>query len=229
VSLKLLGFCVRSLYREYGVAFLFRVMLAHPIATLRGIACYSRATTRSPSSWPGGPTSLVGVGFCLKPLSPGCPSGRANHNCRYFESGPRQTPEPCRGCLIRTIGEQSLACGSTLYVMTSARDILRDVLLPALEQRRFHSAVLAICRYSFEPVSLALAICGVDVHLVPFLEGDCREYASWRRADMGEKPERTVLDPAGIAELMETLSGAAQGARAQGFRKAKNLYEPVSS
>ena len=226
MNFKLLAFCLRSLYQEYGTAFLFRVVLAHPIATLRGLANYTSGQRACPAPWRGGSGSLVGVGFCLKPLSPACPSGRPNHDCLFFESAFEQAPTPCRDCLIRAIGERALASGSTLYVMTSARDILRDVLLPALERRRFRRAVLTMCRYSFEPIRLALTVCGVEAQLVPFLEGDCREYADWRRADIGDKPEQTILDQASIAELIEVLSSAAQDAPRGRFRKTGNLYHP---
>jgi hypothetical protein len=72
-NLGLLLFCFRSLYREYGSAFLVRVILAHPVATLRGIARYTRERASTPAIWRGGAASLVGIGFCLKPVTPGRP------------------------------------------------------------------------------------------------------------------------------------------------------------
>ncbi len=223
---QLLAFCLRSLYREYGKAFLWHVMLRHPVSAMRGMARYARGEVQNLSTWNGGAGSLVGVGFCLKPLSPACPSGRPNHDCLYFESNPSPEPEPCRGCLIRRIGLRSQATGSTLYVMTSARDILQDVLLPSVRQRRFHSAVLAICNYSFEPIRLALSICGIQAALVPFQHGDCRDYAAWRRADIGIKPEQTCLDAADLAKLTGLISGAPQATPAAHFRKRGHLFEP---
>lgn len=232
MSVGLLVFCLRSLYREYGVAFLRRVMLAHPLATLRGMVHFLRQPPARAAAWQGGAGSLVGVGFCLKPLTPACPSGRANHDCAFFESNPQLDegawPAPCRDCLIRVIGRQALAGASTLYVMTSAQDILFDVLLPALEARRFSRALLTICRFSFEPIRLALAIAGVEAQLIPFVHGDCREYAIWRRADIGDKPEQTTLEQADVRELQETLSRSALHASPPGrFRKSRHLFEPV--
>ena len=231
MNARLLAFCLRSLYREYGAAFLRRVVLPHPVATLRGIARFLRQPSAGPAAWRGGWGSLVGVGFCLKPLSRACPAGRANHDCTLFESGLHlgegAWPAPCQDCLIRVIGQQALAAASTLYVMTSAQDILFDVLLPALEARRFTHAVLTICRFSFEPIRLALAIAGVEAQLIPFVHGDCREYATWRRADIGDKPEQTALEQASLMELQETLSRAAQDDPPhRRFRKTGNLFEP---
>jgi len=226
VTAKLLTFCLRSLYREYGAAFLRRVVLVHPVATLRGIARYGRGGIGEPERWEGGEGSLVGVGFCLKPMAPGCPSGRANHRCLFFETGAEADPASCRDCSIRIIGQQALRCGSALYIMTSARDILEDVLLPALEQRRFQRALLTMCRYSFEPIGLALAICGIEARLVPFAHGDCRDYSTWRRADTGDKPEQTSMEATSFQRLISSFSGLEPGKGAPRFRKTGNVYQP---
>ena len=74
MNLSLLAFCFRSLYREYGAEFLTRVIFAHPVAAARGIGRYTRGWTSTPAHWPGGAGSLVGIGFCLKPLTPACPT-----------------------------------------------------------------------------------------------------------------------------------------------------------
>jgi hypothetical protein len=225
VKLSLLAFCFRSLYREYGWAFLARVIFAHPVATVQGIARYRRGRTSTPAQWQGGDGSLIGLGFCLKPLSVACPAGRANHRCQAFEAGFGEDSAPCRDCLIRAIGQQALASGSAVYIMTSAHDILHDVLLPTLRRRRFRRAVMTICRFSFEPMRLALSICGIEARLVPFLHGDCRDYSSWRRADIGDKPEQTLLDETSLRDLISTPS-AAQGTFAQRFHRVGNIYEP---
>jgi len=226
MNLGLLVFCFRSLYREYGSAFLVRVILAHPVATLRGVARYTRERASTPAIWRGGEASLVGIGFCLKPVTPACPAGRASHRCQFFENGAGESSAPCRDCLVRAIGQKALACASAVYVMTSAHDILHDVLLPALLHRRFRGAVLTMCRYSFEPMRLALAICGIEARLVPFLHGDCRDYSAWRRADTGDKPEQTYLDDSNLRELTATLSDAAPGAPTRRFQRVGNIYEP---
>lgn len=221
---KLLAFCLRSLYREYGVAFLRRVVFAHPVATLRGMARFSRKTGAEPAGWQGGKGSLAGLGFCLKPLAPPCPSGRANHRCLYLETGAEASG--CRHCRIRDLAVSSLAGGSTVYIMTSAQDLLQDVLLPALEHGRFRSGLLTMCRYSFEPMSLALAICGVEARLIPFAHGDCRNYRAWREADLGRKPEQTVLDEDESRLLSHLLDGCIRTAEAGRPSRNGNLYEP---
>lgn len=226
MNLGLAAFCFRSLCREYGSGFLVHVVLAHPLAAVQGMARHAAGRASTLVRWQGGEGSLVGIGYCLKPLTPACPAGRANHRCLVFEGEFDQGSPPCRDCLVRAIGQQALAAGSTVYVMTSARDILSDVLLPALSLRRFSSALLTMCRYSFEPMLLALAICRIEARLIPFLHGDCRDYAAWRRADTGDKPEQTLLDEAVLRELTSTLAGAGQENPATGFRKAGNLYEP---
>ena len=226
MNLSLLAFCFRSLYREYGTAFLVRVILAHPVATVQGIARYTRGRTSTPARWQGGERSLIGIGFCLKPLTPACPASRANHRCQVFEVGFGEDSAPCRHCLIRAIGQQALASVSAVYVMTSAHDMLHDVLLPALLRRRFRCAVLTMCRYSFEPMRLALAICGIEARLVPFRHGDCQDYSAWRRADTGDKPEQTLFDETSLGDLTSTLSGAVQNTPARRFQRVGNIYEP---
>ncbi len=226
MNAKLLAFCFRSLHRQYGAGFLSRVVLAHPAATLRGVARYVRSPQITSRPWNGGPASLVGIGYCVKPLNPPCPAGRASHDCRFFESARGDGRAPCRNCLVRLAGELALACGSALYVMTSAQDILRDLLRPALERRRFRSAVLAMCRYSFEPMRLALSICGIEAWMIPFVHGDCRDYAAWLQADMGVKTEQTALDEDSFREMMETLSGAGLAAPPRRFRREGNVYTP---
>lgn len=226
MPLSLLAFCFRSLYRRYGSEFFVRVMLAHPVATARGIARYLRGETSPPRPWPGGAGSLVGLGFCLKPLAPACPSGRANHRCAAMDGATDADGAPCRDCLILELGRRAHAAGSVVYIMTSARDILHDVLLPALRRRRFRRAVLAMCRYSFEPMRLALEICGIEARLFPFVHGDCRDYATWRRADLGEKTEQTVLEDDTLRELAAVISAAPVPAAAGGFLRMGNVYEP---
>ncbi|MBS1856140.1 MAG: hypothetical protein JST11_12295 [Acidobacteria bacterium] len=201
-------------------------MLAHPVATARGIARYLRGETSPPRPWPGGAGSLVGLGFCLKPLAPACPSGRANHRCAVMDGTADAAGAPCGDCLILALGRQALAGGSAVYIMTSARDILHDVLLPALRHRRFRSAVLAMCRYSFEPMRLALEICGIEARLFPFFHGDCRDYTTWRRADLGEKSEQTLLDESSLRDLAADLA-AATGSSSVGFVRVGNIYEPA--
>lgn len=227
-------FGLRSLATEYGWAFLARVVLRHPVRTLRGLRSYARGEGGAPlapddESWKGGRGSLVGVGFCLKPLDPPCPAGRANHDCLYFEralhAGTEPPPAACSACAIREIGLRALGAGADLYVMTSARDILHDLFLPALERERFAAGLFTLCRYSFEPFRLALRVCDLPAQLIDFASGDCRDFAAWRRADLGVKEEQTGLAPGSLRALSRTLERAALERAPQAFERRGNLYE----
>jgi hypothetical protein len=230
--LSLWSFGLRSLVTEYGLAFSLRILLRHPLRSLRGLRRYLRGEGAAElgEERASEPPGLVGVGFCLKPLDPPCASGRANHDCLYFErrlhEGEHAVPSCCSGCAIRELGTRALRAGSALYVMTSARDILHDLLLPAFARRDERPALITLCRYSFEPFRLALLICGLRARLVPFASGDCRDWPSWRRADLGDKPERTQLALADQGPLVEILEAAALDAPPAAFARAGNLFVP---
>ena len=215
-------FCLRSLVREYGWLFAWRVAVQHPWRTLkalrdaegidatgRGAVEVGGGTSRVQA---GGPPSIVGAGFCLKPMDPPCPSGRFNHDCvgleRLAGADGAAVPVPCRSCAIREIGTQSLRAGSAFYVMTSARDILDDVYVPALESRRFTTGLFVLCRYSFKPFAVGVMASGMSATLWPLSEGDCRDYRTWLLADRGIKDEQTTVDAAAIADVAARLGGA---------------------
>lgn len=208
-NLSLWSFCLRSAFKEYGNAFLLEVVVPHPVKTLKGIRKYSQFTAgnsstdcmispkESESRWTGGKGSVVGIGFCAKPLDPSCLSGRANHNCAYFEHhyhlSEDPIPPPCQNCLIREIGLWALSSKSDFYIMTSAKDILSDLFLPALNSHTYTTALLGLCQYSFEPFKIALFISGIHAFLFPFEKGDCEDYKTWRQADKGIKENQTQL------------------------------------
>jgi len=210
LRMEVWDFSVRSLVREYGRDFMKRVILRHPIRTFRGIQHYRRSKKSNPSmdSRPIESTGLqkarearrqiTGVGFCLKPMNPACISGRGNHDCLYFEKAlyrsPENIPDCCRECAIREIGALSLASGRCFYVMTSARDILYDLILPALESDEFARGLFVICRYSFDPFEIALRIAGIEGCLFPYEKNDCRDYPTWLLADIGTKNEQTEIN-----------------------------------
>jgi hypothetical protein len=85
--------------------------------------------------------------------------------------------------------------------MTSAKDILADLLLPAIKQDSFSQAALVLCSYSFEPFKIAMAVVGLQAGLVPLKGGDCQDYRSWRQADKGRKDERTEIAPQDIDRI----------------------------
>lgn len=214
LQLRVWDFSFRSLLREYGRNFIWRVALRHPLRTWQGMNRYRtsqpcEAQPVAQSAWRNGQDAVVGVGFCLKPLHPPCPSGRANHDCAFFEKHLYQTdqtvPPSCQNCTIRTIGQAALGAGNAFYIMTSAQDILFDLFLPALKTRRFTRCTVAICRYSYEPFALAASIAGLETHLFPYHSGDCKNYPTWRKADIGVKEEQTDIAPAEYASLLSLL------------------------
>lgn len=208
-NLSLWSFCLRSVFKEYGKTFLLKVIVPHPMKTLRGVQKYGQFSSRNPSTgstlipkesephWTGGKGSVVGIGFCAKPLEPSCISGSANHNCAYFENhlhiSKDLVPKPCQNCLVREVGLVALSSKSDFYIMTSAKDILSDLFLPALNLHIYTTALLSLCQYSFEPFKIALFISGIDALLFPFKTGDCEDYRTWRQADKGVKDTQTQL------------------------------------
>lgn len=230
---SLLWFCGRSLFREYGRAFFVEVICRHPGRTIRGLGQYAWGRsapelTNAVQEWSGGSGSLVGVGFCLKPLAPACPAGRANHRCALFDRGVspgHKIPAACRECRIRAFGEWARSIRSDFYIMTSAQDVLRHVLLPSLNQHRYSRALLVLCRYSFEPMRLALAIAGVDTLLMPLDRGDCRDYATWRQADLGDKTEQTEVSSWHRQWLVKGLSAAPGTPGIPSFERRDEIYE----
>ncbi len=236
----LLGFCLRSLWREYGIAFLLRVVMRHPLLCWTRLKDYlSRSSREQANERPpddlaahltgGNPRMvLVGLGFCLKPLDPECPSGRPNHDCAFFDRhvhGPASAVAPaCRRCQIRILGLAGLRSGYRIYIMTSAKDILEDVLLPALKDRRFKAALLAICRYSFAPIAIALALVGLDARLVPFAGGDCEDYRTWRRADKGIKEDQTRLGAQEFEDCMAMMKPDSGMEHSLRISRSGNIY-----
>lgn len=218
-------FCLHSLFREYGWQFFSRVALPHPLKTTRAVIAsgaldFSGEMTAVPPEGSEacleGARSIVGVGFCLKPMDPPCPSGRSNHDCHYLEnllhSGASDIPAPCLQCAVREIGTMTLTTGAAFYIMTSAKDILLDVFAPALDEGRFSSGLFVLCRYSLRPFAVGLLASGMRGRLFPFESGDCQDYRTWLQADRGIKEEQTEIDQANRKEIRGLLGDAAKEA-----------------
>lgn len=249
-------FGFRSLRREYARLFFWRAVLAHPAKALRGLSRYRRYVHENRRLDPesrhffsipdeamflqnaharnSGP--LLGLGFCLKPYDPevparSCPSGRANHDCLYFEQG--ETRSVCAGCSIHELGRLALAKGWPVYIMTSARDIARDFMLPQINRGQFPSAVLILCPYSIQAIILPLLICGVEMMLLPYASGSCADYGQWLTADKGFKEEQTAIAAESRERLLGALIGVGgeaevkvQGQGGQRFRRVGNVFYP---
>ena len=235
--LSLLAFCGRSLFREYGWQFFRRIAFTHPAKTVRAVRAAVEldvagdpAEVPGPASAFGGARSVVGVGFCLKPLDPPCPSGRFNHDCAFLENlrpgTMAEVPAPCRLCAIREFGLLALRADAAFYVMTSAKDILLDVFAPALDHGTFAAGAFALCRYSLRPFAVGLRAAGVRGWMWSFETGDCRDYPTWLRADNGDKPDRTEIAAADRQTFREFLRAAAQAAAPACFEKRGNVLHP---
>lgn len=94
--------------------------------------------------------------------------------------------------------------------MTSARDILYDVFLPALKEKRFATGLFLLCRYSFLPYARGMMAVGIRGSLHPFATGDCREYRTWHRADVGIKDEQTAMS-APVHQMFRALRAPVKG------------------
>jgi len=214
----MLNFCLQSLLREYGWQFVRRVVLPHPVRTGKALLYSSRRdfsgdmitiSDEESDRIFGGERSIVGVGFCLKPMNPPCLSGRSNHNCHYLEcllhSGVADTPDCCIQCTIRQIGIMALKAGAAFYIMTSAKDILLDVFTPALNEKRFSSGLFVLCRYSLKPFTIGLLASGIRGWLFPLERGDCTDYKTWLLADRGVKDEQTSVSEQNREIIRELL------------------------
>jgi len=246
----LVEFSLRSLGQSYGRTFLGRVALRHPMRLVRAVWHYwvalgapqaaerllllhreGKFVERAASA---GERFLVATGFCHKPFS--CPAGRFNHNCSHLSRLTSDSvawfPPACADCPIRVLGGAALSAGASLAILTSASDIAQDILLPALEEQRFTHALLAVCPYSLEPMSLALLSGGIEGYIVGYESGACANYEQWLRADGGDKPERTALSPQVSERLLQSLSEIAALRRekgshtARGYARIENVYRP---
>ncbi len=221
LGFSLWDFSLHSLGYEYGKMFLREVMLKYPLRTLGGLHRYNRMIRKGETQGEivgltqrGLPDlarrmadrrdkSLVGVGYCQKPLDAdthgGCPSGRFNHNCLFLEGvnlTDKKQPLPgraCRRCSIKTIGLQSLKSGLTLYIMTSATDVAQDILIPSLKRQKYRHGLFFLCPYSSEPFIFSLLICRIEACLFRYQSGNCEDYAQFIAADNGNKPKQTKI------------------------------------
>jgi hypothetical protein len=248
--LALIEFSFRSLGQAYGRTFVCQVALRHPVRLLRAVWQYWLALAgQRPAervllcdderrfvdlAASAAERFLVATGFCQKPFS--CPAGRFNHDCVYLSrltsEGITLFPPACADCWIGILGGAAFTAGASLAILTSASDIADDVLLPALEERRFTHALFAICPYSVEPISLALLSSGIEGYVVWYEVGSCANYSQWLRADGGDKPERTALSRQATDRMLELLKRVAAARLRDGshamrrYVQIDNVYRP---
>ena len=246
-------FAYRSFFKEYARLFFHKAMLKHPLRTAKGLRDYYRFVKSRDSLFlqyqkflviPDEETlqdkivqqtkgPLLGLGFCLKPQNPedgtrSCPSGHANHECQYLETG--KTQNVCLGCDIYKIAKQGLTHGCSIYIMTSAKDIAIDFLLPQINKGSFPAAFLLLCPYSVQAILPSLFICSIDAYLLAYESGYCKDYKEWRLADLGTKKERTTLSSESSKKLFDLLGQTEDLEIAPpSFRREGNIFYPVRS
>jgi len=256
LGFRIWEFSFRSLGTEYGLTFLKDIVLRHPLKTLEGVLKYRSifregrdhgdvtllfegseddlvarlATARS--------QLLVAVGFCQKPLRPECPAGRANHDCAFLDQLDLEHADglvhpACLQCEIKRLGCGALLAGASMYIMTSALDVARDVMIPSVDLGRFRSVLMCLCPYSVRAIALPLTICGIEGFVIGYASGNCVDYEQWSLADAGIKKERTTLSPSAhrrILAMLRDLSGRRTKERSRYVRFVHegNIYMPVS-
>lgn len=250
LNIPVWDFSVRSVFTEYGSLFFRKLIFAHPLRTIKGIRRYRKflkgkgniADSYShflfsdeeallTKKIPAKSSPLVGLGFCLKPLdrsqsSLSCPSGRANHDCLFLEQG--QTQPICAQCKIHKISLRCLEFGFPVYIMTSAKDIALDMMIPQINDGMFPMAILLLCPYSVKAIPLPLFICGTEFFLLAYDQGFCKNFDEWRRADLGDKDEITELRPSTLARLLEVFERfTSSESRSQRFQRKGNIFFPV--
>jgi hypothetical protein len=92
--------------------------------------------------------------------------------------------------------------------MTSARDILDDVFVPAMTGGTFTTGLFVLCRYSLQPFAVGLLASGISGRLFPLGAGDCCDYRTWLLADRGIKAEQTAVDGDRMGAIVRLLDAA---------------------
>ena len=249
-------FTWRSLGHRYGRHFLARVVLRHPLRALQGYATFRQLTNpprvekgalclfrgsaqdflrEAAGGEPG--RFLLALGFCQKktvsPADPEpCPAGRFNHDCVLLDGTPAKANAACAPCDVRLLAEHALAAGASLYLMTAAQEITRDVLAPALEHARFRQTLMLLCPMSVQAVLAPLIVCRLPGFIIGYSAGYCADYAEWLRADGGDKPKQTSLHASHMARALQILDTLAAERRSLGrlpptvWRRQGSVYTP---
>lgn len=233
LGFKIWEFSFRSLLRDYGPLFTRKILLKHPIKSFHGFASYRKIrqnlSERETIHFLNGTKRsflndlmetneriLVAAGYCQKPIkknesSQGCPSGQFNHDCVYLSRlDLKNTKEDypahiCKTCDIGILGKKALNAGGYMHIMTSAREIIYDIFLPSIIQKRFRNAIFLLCPYSAEAIILPLMICDIKSMLVKYTEGQCNDFEDFTLADKGSKRERTSVNKSSLVEINNML------------------------
>ncbi len=250
LNIQVWDFSYHSLFRKYAGLYLFKAMIPHPLTTIRRFSQYRHFIRKKKNLLfqyknflflPDESTfkerikkqdtkPLIGLGFCLKPYIPdqaifSCPSGRANHDCLYLQDG--KTRQICLSCAIFIIACECLKKGFKVYVMTSAKDIAKDFLIPQIKLCKFPASILLLCPYSIQAILPALIFCEIDALLLAYNRGYCQDYKQWLMADRGMKVEMTALNKLSWDMILDLLrKSATSESRYHHFRREGNIFYP---
>jgi hypothetical protein len=252
-------FTWRSLGHQYGRNFLASVVLRHPLRAFQGYAAYLRLTNpprveqgalclfagatgdflrQAAGDEPG--RFVLALGFCQKTMAtaaaPGeCPAGRFSHDCALLDGRVDTANVACAACDVGLLAEHALAAGASIYFMTAAQEITRDLLVPALENGRFRQTLMLLCPMSVQAVLAPLIVCRLPGFVIGYSAGYCATYAEWLRADGGDKPKRTRLHASHMSQTLQILDTLAAERRSRGqkapagWRQQGQVYTPQSS
>ena len=246
-------FSLLNAWRAFSWYYLFRLLLMHPLKTVRGLARY-RGLIRSTKDGSLKGTAavqdvmnimqrrvgrlLIAPGFCMKPYDytrgkSTCPVGHFNHSCLLLNNAnellfqKEKWPGACSICGVAPLAQLAAQNNADLYIMTSAKDIARDVYLPAIQQTEYQAGLFFLCSYSNDAFTFGLSMSDIKGAIIEFCSGDCQNHHDWTQADVGCKNDQTFVDSAVWTNLLETLTTKAERssvAKRPSFEQRGRIY-----
>ena len=235
---RLWEFSLRNSIRPFPWYFFFRVLLLHPVLSIRGVAIY-RQLVRNSEGTPlcghiplndipqlfsmeksKGYRLVIAPGFCMKPYDQAievstCPSGHGNHRCVVLDRSTllsteqRRWPSPCNTCNIGKLATTAFSLGADFYIMTSALDIARDLFIPAIQGKGARLGIFFLCPYSSEAFTFGLTISNIIGTILTFCTGDCSNHHEFTLADAGIKDQQTFVEHTVFEQFEKALRDAA--------------------
>ena len=226
LGLQIWEFSARSLFRAYGWNFIFKVLIRHPIKSIKGLWAYKKfiktvnfsadkdiisnlGLAKFMAKAQAEPQNLlVATGFCQKPTDAAnpkdsCPTVRFTNHCQYYEN---HTLAPaCEACDIKRIVELVKDLSCQFDILTAVRDITDNIFIPLLRGKTSKQVMIFICPFSIRLAILPLFICQADFVLIPFSSGSCDNYHDFIKADTGHKDETTYAHQDHLALIEKAL------------------------
>ena len=85
-----------------------------------------------------------------------------------------------------------------------------------------------LCQYSLRPFAVGLLAADMNGLMVPFDDGDCRDYPTWLLADTGTKCERTRLGERGMRAVHDVLLRAGKPESPARFTRIGHVFFPAA-